>query len=176
MRAVIALLVLAGCTGKPCRALPVPSASKFEACGGIVYHAPPGSSTEYTIRFVDKISADFELLDVCILLDGAPIFSGSEAREAVANASKHPAVWNGKLASVRHEIAVQVIYKPRGDMPGLDVTKTYEFRVRAAQEIAASDGATLELITFDRGKDAPLDERPAIRATLPSGASQPRCE
>ena len=66
--------------------------------------------------------------------------------------------------------------KKRHIWPGLDVTKTYEFKVRAAQEVAASDGAVLELITFDRGKDAALDERPAIKATLPSGASQPRCE
>lgn len=176
MRALIALLLVAGCHGKPCRSLPLPKASVFEACGGIVYHAPPGSSTDYTIRFVDKMSADFQLVDMCILLDGAPIFTGGETKEAVDNASKHPAVWKGKLASVRHTIEVQVVYKPRGDMPGLDVTKTYVFNVRAAQEIAASDGAELELITFDRGKDAPLDERPGIRATLPSGASQPRCE
>jgi hypothetical protein len=176
VRALIALLILAGCHGKPCRALPLPSTSVFESCGGVVYHAPPGSSTEYTIRFVDKMSADFELVDMCVLLDGSPIFTGSEVKEAVANAGKHPAVWKGKLASVRHEINVQVIYKPRGDMPGLDVTKKYEFKIRAAQEIAASDGAELELIAFDRGKESPLDERPAIRATLPSNASQPRCE
>lgn len=177
MRLLIAAAVLAAaCHGKPCRSLPLPSASVFDRCAGMVYHAPPGSSTEYTIRFVDKISADFELTDVCVLLDGAPIWSGSEIKEAVANAGKHPAVWKGKLASVRHTIEVQVVYKPRGDLPGLDVTKTYEFFVRAAQEVAASDGAELELITFDRGKNEPLESRPAIKATLPSGASQPRCE
>lgn len=176
MRSLIPLLLVAACHGKPCRALPVPPSSVFERCGGMVYHAPPGSSTEYTIRFVDKISADFELQDVCVLLDGSPIWSGTEVKDAVANAGKHPAVWKGKMSSVRHTIEVQVVYKPRGDMPGLDVTKKYQFFVRAAQEIAASDGAELELITFDRGKESPLEERPAIKATLPSTASQPRCE
>ena len=177
MRLLIGLVLLAGCHGKPCRSLPVPSASVFERCGGMVYHAPPGSSTDYTIRFVDKISADFELVDVCVLLDGAPIWTGPEIKDAVANAGKHPAAWKGRLSGTRHTIEVQVIYKPRGDMPGLDVTKTYQFFVRAAQEVAASDGAELELITFDKGgKETPVEERPAIKATLPSGSSQPRCE
>ncbi len=71
---VLAIAVLtAGCFGKtkPCRALPIPAESVFERCGGMMYHSPPGASTDYKITFTNKVSANFEVVEVCVLLDGA---------------------------------------------------------------------------------------------------------
>ena len=167
-----------GCFGstRPCRSLLLPSASAFERCGGILYHAPPGSSDAYTIRFVNNASSDFELTDVCVLLDGAPIWSDSEIKEYLPRAAKHPAVWKGKIANVRHTVEVQITYKPKAPFEGEDITKTYTVFVRAAQEIAATDDGELELTVTERGDSkSPPNERLAIAATTPARA-QPRCE
>jgi hypothetical protein len=157
---------------KPCRALPVPTASAFDSCAGLLYHAPSGSSDRYTIRFINQAGADFHLKDVCILLDGAPLFGDNEVRELV---TKSGGAWTGKLADVRHTVEIQVTYEPLGALRDAEVTKTYTFVVRAAQEIAASDGAELELTIVDEGGAEP-EHRLKLIATLPAKSSQPRCE
>jgi hypothetical protein len=164
---VLAIAVLtAGCFGKtkPCRALPIPAESVFERCGGMMYHSPPGASTDYKITFTNKVSANFEVVEVCVLLDGAPIFD----RGATS--------WAGKIENVRHTVEVQVLYKPKKDLPGFDPTKTWDIYLRAAQEVAASDGAELELIATENEKADKPEQRLVLTATLPSKSKQPRCE
>lgn len=171
-----ALVTLVGCAprsrGRPCRALPLPEASVFERCGGMVYHAPPGSSAHYTIRFVDQVGGDLELVDLCVLLDDAPIFTQTEvdAWLGAPHAGKDPAVWTGKIANVRHSVQVQASYKVRGKAT-LD-----RVVLRAAQEIASADDAVLELIAFDKGGAGKIEDRLSIKGSLPGGTAQPRCE
>jgi len=166
----IALLTIAlasmACFGntKPCRSLPLPPASVFERCGGMMYHAPSGASTDYKITFTNKVSDNFEVVAACVLLDGAPVFDKGATR------------WSGRIENVRHTVEVQITYKPKKDLPGFDVTKTWELHLRAAQEIAASDGAELELIATENEKAEKPDQRLIMTATLPSKSSQPRCE
>jgi hypothetical protein len=166
----VALIAIAfaaiGCLGntKPCRSLPLPPASVFERCGGMMYHAPPGASTDYKITFTNKVSDNFEVASACVLLDGAPIFD------------KGAMTWSGKIEKVRHTVEVQITFKPKKDLPGFDVTKTWELHLRAAQEIAASDGAELELIATENEKADKPDQRLSLTATLPSQSKQPRCE
>ena len=170
MRVAFVAIVLTsasvGCFGKtkPCRSLPIPAASVFERCGGMMYHSPPGASTEYKIKFTNKVSDDFQLIDACVLLDGAPIFA------------KGATTWSGRIESVRHTVEVQAYYKPKKDLPGFDVTKTWDLYLRAAQEVAASDGAELELIATEDDKATKPDQRLVLTATLPSQSKQPRCE
>lgn len=164
---VLAIAVLAaGCFGKtkPCRALPIPEASVFERCGGMMYHSPPGANTDYTITFTNKVSDKFELVEACVLLDGAPIFDKGATK------------WSGKIENVRHVVEVQVLYKPKKDLPGFDVTKTWDIYLRAAQEVAASDGAELELTATENENADKPEQRLQLTATLPSKSKQPRCE
>ncbi|MBI2389260.1 MAG: hypothetical protein HYV09_06565 [Deltaproteobacteria bacterium] len=177
LRAGVLLSVVAllgGCAprskGRPCRALPLPAPSVFERCGGMIYHAPPGSSTHYAIRFVDQVGGDLELVDLCVLLDEAPIFTRSEIDAWLPRAAKEPAAWTGKIANVRHSVQVQATYKVRGKAT-LD-----RVVLRAAQEVAPADDAVLELIAYDKGGSGKIEERLSIKGSLPGGTAQPRCE
>ncbi len=164
---------------RPCRPLPVPAASKFERCGGMVYVAPPGSKAGYTIELVNEVGPTFELVDVCVLLDGAPVFTQAELDERLPKAKKPNGAiaWQGKIGDVRHTVEIQATYRLRTTEGVPDPTQDYTYYVRAAQEVAPVDGATLQLIVREQ-PDQPLmsEDRLTVAATLPKGTAQPRCE
>lgn len=176
-------LVWVGCgpmlRTRPCKPLPVPSASRFERCGGMVHTAGPGSKAAYTIELVNEVGPSFELVDVCVLLDGAPVFTQGEIDERLPKAKKGKGsiAWQGRIGDVRHTVEIQVTYRLRATEGVPDPTKNYSYFVRAAQEIAPVDGATLQLIVReDEGAPIMDEDRLTVAATLPKGTAQPRCE
>ncbi len=173
--AVVVPACMLGKKTRACAALPPPKASDFGSCGGMLYHAPSGSSAVYTIRVKNTVAAPFRLTDACVLLDGATLFTDSEMKELLPKASTTPPQWTGSVGNTRHTVAIQLVYKANGSDFGESPTKEYEVFVRSALEIAAADGGELELVVSDTGKGS-IDERLVVAATLPKESSQPKCE
>lgn len=176
---VTLLVASSGCgqrfAGKPCRPLPLPDAESFEHCGGMLYRSGAGASAGYTIRFVNKVPAKFELTDVCILLDDAPVFTQREIDAWLPKAAAEPALWSGKIANVRHTVLVQIIYRPVKKDAEAGASPSDRVVLRAALEVAPVGGAELELTAVDKG-EGKAEARLALDATLPAGTAQPRCE
>lgn len=173
------MLLLIGCgprfAGKPCRPLPLPDAEAFEHCGGMIYRSAAGASAGYTIRFVNKVPAQFELADVCVLLDDAPIFTQKEVDAFLPKAATEPASWTGKIGNSRHTVLVQVIYRTHKKDAEVGASPTDRIVLRAALEIAPAGGAELELTAVDKG-EGKAESRLVLDASLPAGTAQPRCE
>lgn len=157
-RALLAVLLLAcapGRAGRPCAAPPAPAADAFASCGGMVYHTPPGNAVRYTIKLENELSADVELSDVCILLDGAPLFTAKDIEAAPKDVS-----WSGRMSYAQHRVSVQLIFK----------TKKSTVTVRAARNIAAIDGGALAITAHAEAAG------PAIKMKLPKDTPEPKCE
>jgi len=173
------ILLVGGCgprfAGKPCRPLPLPDAESFEHCGGMIYRSGAGASANYTIRFVNKVPAKFELADVCVLLDDAPVFTQKEVDAYLSKSSSEPAAWSGKIAHVRHTVLVQITYRTHKKDEEAGASPSDRIVLRAALEVAPAGGAELELTAVDKGAGT-AESRLALEATLPAGTAQPRCE
>ena len=168
---ILAALVLVGCAPRPeCPKLaapPAPTAEDFAACGGLVYHAPPGDVVPYTLRFRDTVSDAFGLHELCILLDGLPIHTRTEAEGFVARARKHETPgWEGRVFPARHIVRVQAVYQ------GKEQTIT----IRSAIEIATRTGGALEITALEHGgASTPLAERLTMKLDVQQDQDE-RCE
>lgn len=161
MKSALLAAVLFGCTsgrsGRPCPAPPPPSAEVFAACGGMLYHTPPGNAVRYSVKFVNALSADFELVDLCILVDGAPLFTSKEIEAAPKDVK-----WDGRLSYAQHRVQVQISYKAKGE----PTTSA----LRGTRDIAAIDGGALEITVRQ------VDQKPALELALPKDTPEPKCD
>ncbi len=161
MRAALFAAALLGCTsgrsGRPCPAPPPPSAEAFATCGGMLYHTPPGNAVRYSVKFVNALGADFELVDVCILVDGAPLFTAKEIEAAPKDVK-----WDGRLSYAQHRVQVQISFKPKG--------APTTAAVRATRDIAAIDGGALEITVYQ------VDKKPTLKLSLPKDTPEPKCD
>jgi hypothetical protein len=157
-RALLAVVLLAcapGRAGRPCPAPAAPAAEAFASCGGMVYHTPPGNAVRYTIKLDNELGADTELADVCILLDGSPLFTAKDIEAAPKDVQ-----WSGRMSYAQHRVLVQLVFK----------TKKSTMIVRAARNIAAIDGGALSIVAHAEAAG------PAIKMKLPKDTPEPRCE
>lgn len=161
--------------GKPCRPLPLPDPEVFEHCGGMIYRSAPGASSGYTIRFVNKVPAKFDLVDVCVLLDEAPVFTQKEVDAFLPRSATEPFEWSGKLGNSRHTVQVQITYRPKKADDEAGAKPSDRILLRAALEVAPASGAELVLTAVDKG-EGKAESRLVLDATLPAGTAQPRCE
>jgi hypothetical protein len=161
----VAAVALASCGGvakAPCTAAPTrASADEFVACGGLVYHGPPGNVAGYTIRFVNK--ASLALQDLCVLVDGLPIHTDSEVAEWIPRiAAGKPMQWNGRLFAARHTVHVQLVYGAAQDA---------RVTLRTKLEIFARTGSVLELTAVEQ------DGKLSLTYALPNDPKEARtCE
>jgi hypothetical protein len=158
--------------GRPCPAPPPPSAEAFSACGGMLYHTPPGDAVRYTIKFANKMSNQYQLIDLCILLDEAPLFTAKDIE-----ASPKDVKWDGRLSHAHHRVQVQATYRVKiAPAPFVDV-KPAMISVRAVRDIAALDGGSLDITAFEQGgPTTPIEKRPALKMAHPNDTPEPKCE
>ena len=153
-----ALLVLNACGPLPrapkCNEPPAPVAEDFAACGGINYHAGPGPIVPFAIKFKSELGPDFELTELCVLIDDYSALPKGKAE------------WSGNLFRGKHVIKVQAVYRAKDGSVGVTI--------RSATEIAALASDTLEIVAYAQGgPTTPIEKRPAVRWVKPK---ESKCE
>lgn len=176
MRSALLCFILAACgpsrASRPCPAPPAPAADVFSACGGMVYHTPPGTAVRYSVKFVNHMSAQYELRDLCILLDGLPLFTAKDIEAAPRDVK-----WDGRISFAQHRVRVQAVYAVRMSTGVYDYVNGLKVTLRAARDIGAIDGGSLEIDAHEQGgPTTPLEKRPAIKMNLPKDTPEPRCD
>ena len=121
----------------------------------MLYHTPPGSAVRFTIKFNNTVGLAYELKELCVLLDGAPLFTSKQIETAPKNVT-----WDGRISYAQHRVQVQAIYRMNGEV----------YAVRIAKDIGAIDAGNLEIIAFES------DKKPAIKMKLPKDTPDPQCE
>ena len=103
MRLALAFCVLTSCAPRPgapkCVDPEAPAEEDFAACGGIVHHTGPGPNVPFVVRFKNELGPAFELVSVCVLVDGYSLFDKGK-RE-----------WSGDLFRGKHVLKVRAEYK-----------------------------------------------------------------
>jgi hypothetical protein len=166
MRASLALIALLSCGPLPrapkCVEPPAPAEDEFAACGGMTHHTGPGPAVPFTIRFTNKMSAPFELTELCVLVDGYSLFA-KDKRE-----------WSGNLFRGKHLVKVRAQYKRRMPTGVYDYVNPITITIRSASEIATVTADVLEIVAYEQGGvTAPLENRPALRWVKPKDS---KCE
>lgn len=137
----------------------------------MLYHTPAGDAVRYTIKFMNTMSAPYELVDLCILLDDAPLFTAKDIETAPKDVK-----WDGRISYAHHRVQVQATYRVKVSSPMVNV-KPAMIAVRAAREIGAIDGGSLEITVFENGSPTtPIENRPAIKMLHPKDTPEPKCE
>lgn len=129
----------------------------------MVYHTPSGDGVRYAIKFANTLPAEYELADLCILVDGAPLFTAKDIETSPKSVR-----WDGRLSYAHHRVAVQARVRVKANT---DVM----ISVRAAREIAAIDGGALDVVAFAQATAA-IEKRPGLKLTHPKDTPEPKCE
>jgi hypothetical protein len=122
------------------------------------------SGSRATIRFENKLSAQFKLTRALVVLDGAVQYNKTD-RSGVLDDQKVIPIFNGSIPPGDH--TVQVLINLQGHGYGVfSYLRGYRFEVRSSHSFTAVEGKTtrLRVLAYEKGGvTTPLEERPAIR-------------
>jgi len=117
-----------------------------------------------TIRFENKLSSQFQLTRVLVVLDGQVQYNKTD-RSGVLDEQKTIPVFSGSIPSGDH--TVQVLINLQGSGYGVfSYLRGYRFEVRSSHSFTAVDGKTtrLRVVAHEKGDvTTPIEEQPAIR-------------
>jgi len=122
------------------------------------------SSSRSSIRFENKLSGQFKLTKVLIVLDGAVQYNKTDQSGVLADQKVIP-VFSGSIPPGDHTL--QVLVHLRGHGYGVfSYLRGYRFEVRSSHSFTAVEGKTtkLRILVYEKGGvTTPLEERPAVR-------------
>ena len=120
-----------------------------------------------TLVHRNEMGSSFSLESVSYALDGAPVYSKADAGGDLRG-RKEFEVFSGRVVPGSHQLAVQLVYRGRGQGP-FSYLDGYRFKVQSAYNFNAEPGkvATVRVVGFERGGlTAQLQDRPAVRYDL----------
>jgi hypothetical protein len=122
------------------------------------------SGSRAVIRFENKLSNQFMLTRVLVVLDGAVQYNKTDRADVLADQKMIP-IFSGSIPPGDH--TVQVLINLRGNGYGVfSYLRGYRFEVRSSHSFTAVEGKTtqLRILAYEKGGvTTPLEERPAIR-------------
>ncbi len=122
------------------------------------------SGSRSTIRFENKLSSQFRVTRVLIVLDGAVQYNKSDRSGVLAEQKVIP-IFNGSIPPGDH--TVQVLINLQGHGYGVfSYLRGYRFEVRSSHSFTAVEGKTssLRILAYEKGGvTTPMEERPAVR-------------
>jgi hypothetical protein len=122
------------------------------------------SGSRSTVRFENKLSSQFKLTRLLVVLDGAVQYNKKDRSGVLADQKMIP-IFSGSIPPGDHTL--QVLVNLRGHGYGVfSYLRGYRFEVRSSHSFTAVEGKTsrLRILAYEKGGvTTPLEERPAIR-------------
>jgi len=116
----------------------------------------------------NEMGASFVLESATFALDGAPVYSRSDAAGELDRREEIP-VFEGRLAPGSHQLAVRLVYRGRGgggEAPRIKVQSAYTFLADAGKL------TRLAVVAVEKG-GADIRERPSVRYDLDVRPDEP---
>jgi hypothetical protein len=117
----------------------------------------------------NEMGESFVLESVAYALDGAPIFTRTEA-EGELGKSQELEFFNGRIVPGQHQIAVRLVYRGHG-YGVFSYLEGYRFKVQYSYTFTAEPGkvTTVRVVGFEKGGlSTDLQDRPAVRYDIES--------
>lgn len=112
----------------------------------------------------NEMGGSFLLESVAYALDGAPVFTKSEASGELDKRSEFE-IFNGRIVPGQHQIAVRIVY--RGHGYGLfSYLEGYKFKIQSSYTFNAEAGkvTTVKIVGYEKGGlTTDLKDRPSVR-------------
>jgi len=122
------------------------------------------SGSRATVRFENKLSSQFKLTRLLVVLDGAVQYNKKDRSDVLSEQKAIP-IFSGSIPPGDHTL--QVLVNLRGHGYGVfSYLRGYRFEVRSSHSFTAVEGKTtrLRILAYEKGGvTTPLEERPAIR-------------
>ncbi len=122
------------------------------------------SGSRATVRFENKLSSQFKLTRLLVVLDGAVQYNKKDRSGVLADQKMIP-IFSGSIPPGDHTL--QVLVNLRGHGYGVfSYLRGYRFEVRSSHSFTAVEGKTtrLRILSYEKGGvTTPLEERPAVR-------------
>ncbi len=117
----------------------------------------------------NEMGDSFVLESVAYALDGAPIFTRTEA-DGDLTKSREFEIFNGRLVPGQHQVAVRLVYRGHG-YGVFSYLEGYRFKVQSSYTFNAEPGkvTTVRVVGFEKGGlSTDLQDRPAVRYDVES--------
>ncbi len=122
------------------------------------------SGSRSAVRFENKLSSQFKLTRLLVVLDGAVQYNKKDRSGVLSDQQVIP-IFSGSIPPGDHTL--QVLVNLRGHGYGVfSYLRGYRFEVRSSHSFTAVEGKTsrLRILAYEKGGvTTPLEERPAIR-------------
>jgi len=123
-----------------------------------------GSGSRTVITFENKLSDQFKLTRLLVVLDGSVQYNKNDRTGALGDQDAIP-IFSGSIPPGDH--TVQVLTNLQGHGYGVfSYLRGYRFEVRSSHSFTAVEGKTtrLRILAYEKGGvTTPLEERPAVR-------------
>jgi hypothetical protein len=123
-----------------------------------------GSGSRSVITFENKLSDQFKLTRLLVVLDGSVQYNKTDRTGALGEQETIP-IFSGSIPPGDH--TVQVLTNLQGHGYGVfSYLRGYRFEVRSSHSFTAVEGKTtrLRILAYEKGGvTTPLEERPAVR-------------
>lgn len=122
------------------------------------------SGSRSSIRFENKLTAQFKLTRLLVVLDGAVQYNKTDRSGVLAEQKVIP-IFNGSIPPGDH--TVQVLVNLQGYGYGVfSYLRAYKLEVRSSHSFTAVEGKTtqLRILSYEKGGvTTPIEERPAVK-------------